>query len=70
MSESSIKKGQYITVKSFFFLFLYKNQKDQNISHYLHDCASCLEITEKEHTNILIRKMLHSLHLLTLLLIL
>lgn len=69
MTESSIKKGQYITVESFFFpFFIQKLKRSKYITLFTY-CASCLEITEKEHTDILIRETLHSLHLQILLLV-
>lgn len=51
MTESSIKKGQYITVESFFFpFFIQKLKRSKYITLFTY-CASCLEITEKEHTD-------------------
>lgn len=71
MRESSIKKGQYITVESFFFspFFIQKLKRSKYITLFTY-CASCLEITEKEHTDKHFnqREMLHSLHLFILLL--
>lgn len=51
MTESSIKKGQYITVERFFFpFFIQKLKRSKYITLFTY-CASCLEITEKEHTD-------------------
>lgn len=51
MTESSIKKGQYITVERVFFpFFIQKLKRSKYITLFTY-CASCLEITEKEHTD-------------------
>lgn len=56
------KRSIYYCQKFFFPFFIQKLKRSKYITLFTY-CASCLEITEKEHTNILIRKMLHSLHL-------